>query len=74
MTKYDIEMIKAAAKKAGLWRKVYNTTCRKCKPKLFNATKNMKTKGAEDAFDNMGEVLNNQLCPICKKRTENLLK
>jgi len=74
MTKYTPEIIKAAAKQAGRWKKIYNATCRICKPKMFNAVKNIKTKGAEDSFDNMGKVLNEDLCPICKKRTENLLK
>jgi len=76
MTELTEEKIKEAGKPSMilLWRKIYNTLCRKCQMKVFKAAVNFKDIGTQEVSNRMQYTIQHELCTICKRRIDRIIK
>lgn len=74
MTEVTKDISKAAGKKMFFWSKVYNNICRSCKRKMFLVGTNIKQYGTQKVVDRMKNFSDNDLCHICKKRLDIMIK
>jgi len=76
MTEVTEEKIKQAGKPGMilLWRRIYNTLCRKCQMKVFKAAVNFKDIGTQEVTKRMQNTIQHELCTICKRRIDLIMK
>ena len=72
----EIDKIKEATSTRNIliWRDVYNVLCRICQSKVFRVVTDIKMVGSKVVFDRMKEVIDNNLCPSCKRRVDKILE
>jgi hypothetical protein len=57
-----------------LWRRIYNTLCRKCQMKVFKAASDLKDIGTQKVSDKMQYTIQHELCVVCKRRIDLIMK
>lgn len=63
-----IDKIKQAGKHILLWRKIYNSLCRKCRQKLIKNAQSSAQKGEKvSQYQEENKKIVDSFCPKCKE-------